>query len=265
MAFAEVNGQRIHFEDTGGDGPVLVFSHGLLMDGSMWDPQVVALRGRYRCITWDERGHGRTEADGTSFSYWDSARDLLALLAHLNVARATLIGMSQGGYLTQRAAVEAPELAQALVFVASQSGPEDPGNAALYETLLESWERDGLGDDLARAVATIVLGDGWSGSAEWIAKWRQMDVSSLRGVIEPLFGREDFSSRLGELDHPALVIWGDQDAAISGESARALAEGLPQGSLAVVPGAGHGVNLTHPEETNRALEAFLASGERAAS
>lgn len=257
MAFADVNGQRIHFEDSGGGGPVLAFSHGLLMDGSMWDPQVEALRGRCRCITWDERGHGRTESDGTSFTYWDSANDLLALLGHLAVSRATLIGMSQGGYLTQRAAVEMPEVVESLVFVASQARPEDPERAGLYGALLDTWERDGLGPELAQTVAAIVLGADWDGSAAWIEKWRRMDPASLRAMIEPLLGREDFTARLGELDHPALVIWGDQDAAISADRARELAAGLPQGSLEVVAGGGHGVNLTHPREVNRALESFL--------
>jgi pimeloyl-ACP methyl ester carboxylesterase len=84
-----------------------------------------------------------------------------------------------------------------------------------------------------------------------------MDTSSLRGTLEPLFNREDFTSRLGELDYPALVIWGDQDVAISAGQARELADGLPQGSLEVVAGAGHGANLTHPQAVNRALEAFL--------
>ena len=58
MPYAHVNGQRLYYEDTGGDGPAIVFSHGLLMDGSMFAPQVQALRGAWRCITWDERGHG---------------------------------------------------------------------------------------------------------------------------------------------------------------------------------------------------------------
>lgn len=265
MAFADVNGQRIHFEDSGGDGPVLAFSHGLLMDGSMWDPQVEALRGSYRCITWDERRHGRTESDAASFTYWDSAADLLALLDHLGVTRATLIGMSQGGYLTQRAAVQAPERVEALVFVASSARTEDPEKAGLYGTMLDAWERDGLGAELAGAIAAIVLGVNWDGSEAWIEKWQQMDRSGLRGTLEPLFSREDFSSRLGELDHPALVIIGDQDAAVSAEHARELADGLPQGSLQVIAGAGHGVNLTHPHEVNRALAAFLDAAVPAAS
>ena len=60
MPFAQVNGQNLYFEDSGGNGPAIVFSHGLLMDSSMFAPQVAALKSRYRCITWDERGHGQT-------------------------------------------------------------------------------------------------------------------------------------------------------------------------------------------------------------
>ena len=53
MPFAPVNGQNIYYEDTGGRGPVIVFSHGLLMDRSMFDPQIEALQGQFRCISWD--------------------------------------------------------------------------------------------------------------------------------------------------------------------------------------------------------------------
>lgn len=87
MPFAHVNGQKLYYEDTGGEGPVIVFSHGLLMDGSMFAPQVEALRSTWRCITWDERGHGQTAdlARCDPFTYYDSANDLAALLGHLGV------------------------------------------------------------------------------------------------------------------------------------------------------------------------------------
>src|SRR5215831_16339805 len=62
MPFAELRGQRIHYEDSGGAGMPVVLGHGFLMDGDMFLPQVRALAPRYRVITWDARGHGRTEA-----------------------------------------------------------------------------------------------------------------------------------------------------------------------------------------------------------
>jgi pimeloyl-ACP methyl ester carboxylesterase len=75
---------------------VLAFSHGILMDREMFAPQVEAFRSRYRCVAWDERGHGRTASERLEpFSYYDSADDLAALLRHLAIDKAVLVGMSQ--------------------------------------------------------------------------------------------------------------------------------------------------------------------------
>jgi 3-oxoadipate enol-lactonase len=115
MPFASVNGQRLYFEDTAGNGPVVVFSHGNLMNRDMWAAQVEALRGEFRCVVRDERLHGRTKDDGGLHSYWDAADDLLGLLDHVGVERATLVGHSQGGFPSLGAALRAPERVKALV------------------------------------------------------------------------------------------------------------------------------------------------------
>src|SRR5579862_4516775 len=108
MPVVAANGIEINYTDSGGDGPVVVFSHGFLMDLTMFDQQVTALAPEYRVITWDERGHGGTWATGP-FTYWDSAADVLALLDQLGVERAVLAGMSQGGFLSLRAALTATD------------------------------------------------------------------------------------------------------------------------------------------------------------
>ena len=64
MPFAQIHGTRLYFEDTGGDGPPVLFSHGFLLDHTMWDAQVDALKDRFRCIRWDERSHGMSEVNG---------------------------------------------------------------------------------------------------------------------------------------------------------------------------------------------------------
>ena len=83
----------------------------------MFDSQVAALSDKFRVITWDERGFGDTEYDGKPFTYWDSANDCLALMTHLGVETAVLGGMSQGGFLSLRAALTAPERVRALVLI----------------------------------------------------------------------------------------------------------------------------------------------------
>ena len=114
MPYADVNGQRICYEDSGGDGPPVIFSHGFLMDREMFAAQVAALSPEYRVVTWDERGFGETEFDGEPFTYWDSARDCLGLLDQLGIGEAVLGGMSQGGFLSLRAALLAPDRVRAL-------------------------------------------------------------------------------------------------------------------------------------------------------
>jgi pimeloyl-ACP methyl ester carboxylesterase len=259
MAHANVNGQKLYFEDSGGDGPAIIFSHGLYMDHEMFAPQVEALQDSWRCITWDERAHGATETSPEPFSYWDSAADLFGLLDHLGIERAVLAGMSQGGYLSLRAALAQPERVRALVLIDTQSGVEDPEKVAAYNQLIDMWGgEDGPPQELLDIVANIILGAGWEGTPAWQAKWRELPIEHVRQAFATLTSRaDDVTSRLGEIDVPAVVIHGDQDAAIDVDSARAMANAL-NAELALIPGGGHAANLTHPDESNAALQRFLA-------
>lgn len=260
MPYAHVNNQRLYYEDTGGRGPALVFSHGLLMDQRMFTPQVEAFRDRYRCIRWDERGHGRT-ADPEHcgpFDYYDSADDLAALLDHLGVEQAVLVGMSQGGYLSLRCALIHPEVVRALVLIDTQAQLEDAALMPHHQALIDTWLQEGLDARMADSVEHTILGDGWPGAALWRKHWQQITPINLAQSFATLALRDDISPRLGEITVPALVIHGSADIAIVPERARAMAQALPHATWVEVPGAGHAANLTHPGPVNQAMEDFLA-------
>lgn len=260
MPFAPVNGQNIYYEDTGGRGPAIVFSHGLLMDHTMFAPQIEALQGQYRCISWDERGHGQTAEPEhcAAFSYYDSADDLAALLKHLGVEKAVLVGMSQGGYLSLRCALIHPDVVAALVLIDTQAMLEDPEKMPHHEALLKTWMEHGLSDDMATTLEHTILGQGWPGAARWRAKWKQATPANLGQSFAALALRDDISPRLSEIKVPALVIHGQKDEAIAVERARSMFKGLPHAQWVDVPGAGHAANLTHPEPVNAAISQFLA-------
>ena len=260
MPFAQVNGQNLYFEDSGGSGPAIVFSHGLLMDSSMFAPQVAALKSRYRCITWDERGHGQTAgAECAPFSYYDSANDLAALLAHLGVKKAVLAGMSQGGYLSLRCALTHPDIVRALVLIDTQAMPEDPALMPGHQALVEDWVTNGLSDQTAAIIEHIILGDQWPGAAAWHAKCRNITVPNLLQCFTTLGSRDDISDKIQQITVPTLVVHGDSDNAITLPRGQAMAQAIPNAQLAVIAGAGHAANLTHPEAVNPVLEAFLAT------
>lgn len=259
MPHVEVNEQRLYYEDSGSGDDVIVFSHGLFMDHTMFTAQVDAIDDSWRKIRWDERAHGQTETTSGAFSYWDSARDLLGLLDHLGVERAVLAGMSQGGYLSLRAALLAPERVRALILIDTQPGVEDPEKLPGYDQLLDAWTApDGPPQEVLDTVAAIILGAGYSGTPHWQELWREMSKDSVRQAYDTLVSREDdVRPRLGELTMPALVIHGRQDAAIEVEVAEELAEQLTDAELLTVPEAGHATNLTHSEAVNPTLLRFL--------
>jgi pimeloyl-ACP methyl ester carboxylesterase len=259
MSVADVNGQRIGYEDSGGSGPAILFSHGFLMDGSMFDSQVAALRSEFRCITWDERGHGLTAADTLSpFTYYDSADDLVGLLDHLGVKQAVLAGMSQGGYLSLRCALKHRERVRALVLIDTQAGPEDPARMPGYKQMLDVWVSQGLPDSIADTVEQIILGQNWAGAAEWKRKWRGWKPVNLLQCFHTLAERDDISDEVGKIQAPALVIHGDADASITLERGQALARSIPGAEFVVIKGGGHASNLTHADQVNPAIEKFLA-------
>ena len=260
MPHAVVNGQRLYFEDSGGDGPALVFSHGLLMDRTMFAPQVAALRARYRCIVWDERGHGLTAGDSIEpFSYYDSADDLAALLAHLGIGQAVLLGMSQGGYLSLRAALKYPSIVRALVLMNTQALPEDPAKMPAYAMMLDAWAKQGLNAPLATMIEQIILGQNWSGAAEWKAKWSAAQPHNVLQCFRTLGERDDISGAIGAIKVPTLVIHGGADIAITPDRARRMAESIPGARFELIAGAGHAANLTHPDAVTPLIERFLAT------
>jgi pimeloyl-ACP methyl ester carboxylesterase len=258
MPHADVNGQRIYFEDSGGTGLPLFLAHGLLMDHEMFAPQVAALGDLCRVITWDARGHGLTEAAPDDFSYWDSAEDLRGLMDHLGIERAIVGGMSQGGFASLRFALRYPERVVGLVLLNTQAGQEDPEALPRYEMMLDVWVNDGPNDVIAEAIAATIIGADRPESPAWMAKWKARPTTEPRWIFRALVGREDLTDRLGEITAPALVVHGEEDIAIDMPRAETLAAGLSGAwPLVRVPGAAHAANLTHPEPVNAAIADFI--------
>jgi 3-oxoadipate enol-lactonase len=260
MPTASVNGIDIAYSDSGGDGPAVVLSHGYLMDASMFDPQVAALAPEYRVITVDGRGFGGTRATGP-FSYWDSASDVLGLLDHLGIGQAVLGGMSQGGFVSLRAALLAPDRVRGLVLIDSQAGQEDPAVAPAYEQLDQTWVEHGP-EPVQDIVAAIILGppDGPVDYAPWLAKWAAIDRQELHTSFRCLMDRDDVTGRLAEITCPALILHGTADAAIPMERAEAVQAGLGgEATLVQVDGGTHAANLSNPDQVNVAMLEFLRS------
>jgi 3-oxoadipate enol-lactonase len=259
MTVAEVNGRAIPYRDSGGTGIPVVFAHGFFMDHSMFEPQVAALRDRFRVITYDERGHGEAADEPDPYTYWDLADDLAGLLDHLGIERAVIGGMSQGGFIGLRFALRHPDRVIGLVLLDTQAGVELEEKRGEYDAMRSVWVEDGPSELMGGMVAAIILGN-YPGNPDWVAKWMVRYPTGLGQAYEALMNRDDITDRLSEIKAPALVVHGDEDAAIPMERAEALCAGLSGcGGVVVVAGGSHSANLNRPEAVNQAIEGFLAA------
>ncbi|MFE1591969.1 alpha/beta fold hydrolase [Nocardia sp. NPDC058705] len=256
----------IHFTDTGVGRPV-VLSHGFLMDGTMFDRTRDAfVENDFRVIAVDARGFGGTETDPTkSFTYWDLADDIAAVLDHLAIpGPVTLGGMSQGGYTSLRFALRYPERTKALILASTAARANTADETAQYQAMAAAWTDPGaLLEPQARALAPLLIGGLPEDQEPWITRWLS-DPHRTRTTAswETLATRDEITHRLHEIQCPALVLRGHADqAGGTADDASALAERLSgaAGVSAVIAGptAGHGVWWTHPEPVAHCALSFL--------
>ncbi|MCP3799588.1 alpha/beta hydrolase [Allokutzneria sp. A3M-2-11 16] len=256
MPFAEINGQRVHYEDSGGEGLALVFSHGILMDHEMFAAQQELAR-EYRVITWDARGHGLTESDRLPFTYWDLARDCLGLLDHLEIEQAALVGVAEGGFAAMRTALLAPDRIVALALISTLAGEESPRAQDFYGRMFGRWLAEGPVDELTTVFAALTINSP-AENARWAAKWRERDRELIAEPATCLLERDDISERLRQIRCPAVVMYGTADPLFGAQEAEELSEALRY-CVGVVPieGGAHASPLTCPDQVNAALSYFL--------
>lgn len=263
MPIARLNNQEIYFEDTGGIGAALIFMHGFLMDKSMFDPQVTELSPQYRCIRFDARGFGQTRWDGRPFTLYDTVADCIALMDHLRIAQATIVGMSQGGFAALRLALRHPERVKALVLIATRSGADDEAFKTEFRKMRDTWREQGPLASLLEGLMTFVIGSREQTEAlweEWIPKWETRTGEQIFHAVNNVMDRDDLTlDQLRQIAAPALVIHGDADQGVPPSLGEALAKDLPNSKGFVrVPGAAHAVNLSHPQLVNPPLKQFLS-------
>jgi pimeloyl-ACP methyl ester carboxylesterase len=244
-----------------GEGPAVVLCHGTLMDRTMFDPQVAALADDYRVVAYDTRA--RTDRYADSYDLYDLADDCAALLDAKGIDSCVLGGMSMGGFMTLRFAERYPERVDGLVFVDATAGPHEAHEREQYRTMIETArEAEAVPEDLADVIRHILFGATTNEERpelveSWVDRWLTYPGEAVYREVDSWLDRPDFTEELDGIDVPALVVHGEEDAALDPSRSDSLVEGL-DAERVLVPGAGHSSNVEHPEPVNEAIRAFLA-------
>jgi pimeloyl-ACP methyl ester carboxylesterase len=239
----------VHYELHGNPGarPPLLLTHGFGATSGMWAPNVAALTSDRQALTWDLRGHGRSEAP-ERITHDDCVADMAALLDVLDAPRAVLCGMSLGGYLSLLFRLRHPERVAALVLV-------DTGPGFRSDTAREEWNATALrtADALERDGLEVLPQTAEHAQANH-ANGATGVAHAARGILTQRDG--SVIASLPEIDVPTLVVVGADDAPFLG-AADVMEARIPRAKKVVIAGAGHAANMDRPEEFSGAVRDFL--------
>ena len=262
---------ELHYEDHGTGKPVVLI-HGWPLSGRSWERQVPALvAAGYRVVTYDRRGFGWSSQPWGGYDYDTFAADLDALMRHLDLRDATLVGFSMGGgevvryigkYGTERVSKAVLAAAVPPFLFKSKDNPD----GGLDDATIAGFQAGVTGDRVAflQEFSKGFFSAGKELKVSEAQRAYACDIAAFaspKGTLDCItaFGRTDFRSDLKKLTIPTLVIHGDSDAIlpfeVSGKRSAAMIAGA---KLVVIKGGPHGINASHADEFNRALLAFLA-------
>ncbi len=269
MALAQVNGTTVHYTDTGAPAdrplaPTVVFGHGLLFSGWMFQAQVEALRATYRCVTIDWRGQGDTPASLGGYDMDTLTRDAVALIEQLAVAPVHYVGLSMGGFVGQRIGARHGELLRSLTLLDTSADPETLKGRRQDKLLANLYRVIGM-RPLARQVLPIMFGPTFRADpaarpiiAEFLRRLGRCDRRGLRKAVNGVADRDPIYDEIDRIAVPTLVIVGADDVPTPVPGAERIAARIPGACLHVVPACGHSSTLEQPAAVTALLREFLA-------
>ncbi len=273
MPVEEGNGVGLYYELHGERGDPMVLIHGAWFDHHCWDPVVPELSSSFRVLTYDRRGHGKSQSAVSQGGMEEDALDASSLLNRLGLPPAHVVGQSTGAIVALRLVIRHPQVVRTL------SVHEPPlfgvlaGDPAFAATLVEGARR-------REAVMKVLEAGDWEGGARLFVEtqmtgpggWdklpdpvRETFVANARNYLDEMRNGSDATidlNALGQFRGPALLSYGGTSGPLMRPVIEKLAKAMPPSRIHTYAGAGHNVQLTHPREFTSTITAFASFSER---
>lgn len=264
MSKARVRGVEIAYDDRG-SGPSVVLLHGYPFSRSMWREQVEELKQTHRVVIPDLRGHGESAVTPAPATMQDMALDVAAILETLNISRATVGGLSMGGYVALAFYRLFPLRVRSLVLAdtrAQADTEEGKQNRAVQAEKALKEGMEGIADAL---LPKLLAPETVAKRPDIVKRVREMMVKTEpEGAAAALHGmaqRQDQTAFLSRIISPTLIIVGREDSLAPLADAELMHREIGGSRLVIIEGAGHVSNIERPEEFNRAFVKFLRDVE----
>jgi pimeloyl-ACP methyl ester carboxylesterase len=261
------DGTRLYFEETGAGTP-LIFVHEFAGDYRSWEAQMRFFGRYFRCIAFNARGFPPSDVpeDGARYSQAHARDDIVAVLDHLKIDRAHIVGLSMGGFATLHAGITYPQRARSLVIAGCGYGAEPDKKAkfqAECDAAAASFEADwgAAAKKYALGPTRVQLQNkdprGWAEFAAQLAEHSARGQAlTMRGVQMKRPSLYELVDAMRKIELPTLIVTGDEDDPCL-EPGLLMKRNIPAAGLVVIPWSGHTINLEEPDAFNRALLEFF--------
>ena len=257
MKTAMINGIDMAYRDEGAGKPIL-FIHAFPLHSAIWERQIVAFSPQHRVIAPDLRGLGASARGSGAASVDQYADDLAALLGHLEIEQATVVGLSLGGYISFALWRRHRERIAALILADTRAGADTEEGKQGREKNAQLAEAEGPGA-IADQMLPKLLGPNAPAALheEVRAIIESNDSAGIAAALRAMAARPDSTPLLATIDVPTLVIVGADDTLTPPSEAEAMFNAIPGCQIAQLLGAGHLSNMEAPEAFNAQVADFL--------
>ena len=268
MAYASAkDGTRLHYEEAGSGTP-LIFIHEFAGDHRSWEPQMRFFARYFRCIAYNARGFPPSDVpeNGARYSQAHARDDVIAVLDHLKIDRAHVVGLSMGGFAALHVGITYPQRARSLVIGGCGYGAE-PDKKEKFQAECEAAAAS-FESNWAEAAKKYALGPtrvqyqnkdprGWAEFARQLLEQSSKGHAlTMRGVQMRRPSLWELVDRMKKIDVPTLILTGDEDDPCL-EPALLMKRHIATSGLVVLPWSGHAINIEEPDAFNRALFEFF--------
>lgn len=251
METTNVNGIRLTYERLG-TGTPMVLLHGYPLDHHVWDDVVPLLSDTFDLIVLDLRGFGGSSTVESFYTMEDFAGDIAALLDHLNIQTAAIVGHSMGGYIALAFARLYPARVTGLGLVGSQALADAADRKEVrYKSAAEVADK-GIGSVVAVMTPKLTPDARLQEYAKRSMEGQQ--PAAYIGALKAMAERVDSTPALASFHFPVVLVHGDADALIPIDRAREIKAAIPAAHLVEINGAGHMPMMESPQKTAEALK-----------
>ena len=264
MPFIKLKNTELYYESKGEGKQTIVFGHSMLFNLRMFDDQVTFLKDKYRCVSFDFRGQGKSQINKGGYDLDTLTNDIAELMNILNCTPCHFVGFSMGGMVGMRLAIKHPELLKSLVLIDTSSDIEPKEKMGKNKMMIWISRYFGL-SVLANQIMSMFFSANFINDKrrkELKRSWKNHlianDKAGITKVVKGVLYRKSITQLLSVITTPTLILVGENDILTPYDKAKILHKNINNSILKVIPRSGHMSPVEEPDIVNQQIGDFLS-------